>query len=82
MGDAALMGNLVYVQVDTVRIFKDFEELKTAVGSEVSVSDWVEVTQERIDQFAKATGDEQWIHVDVERATRSCRARLRLLMAC
>jgi acyl dehydratase len=34
------------------------------------VSDWVEVTQERIDRFAEATGDDQWIHVDVERAKR------------
>ena len=53
-----------------VRIFKDFNEVKAAVGTEVGVSDWVEVAQERIDQFAEATGDQQWIHVDVERATR------------
>src|SRR5882672_8544467 len=38
------------------------------VGEESEVSDWVEVTQERINQFADATGDHQWIHVDVERA--------------
>jgi acyl dehydratase len=53
-----------------VRIFKDFEELKTAVGSGVGVSDWVEVTQERIDQFAKRPAMNNWIQVDVERATR------------
>jgi acyl dehydratase len=53
-----------------MRIFKDFDELKAAVGTEVGVSDWIEVTQERIDQFARATGDDQWIHVDVERAER------------
>jgi acyl dehydratase len=53
-----------------VRIFKDFNEVKAAVGTEVGVSDWVEVTQQRIDQFVQATGDEQWIHVDLERATR------------
>jgi acyl dehydratase len=53
-----------------MRIFKDFGEIKAAVGTEVGVSDWIEVTQERIDQFARATGDDQWIHVDVERAGR------------
>ena len=53
-----------------MRIFKDFNEVKAAVGTEVGVSDWVEVTQQRIEQFAQATGDEQWIHVYVERATR------------
>ena len=53
-----------------MRIFEDFKELKSAVGTEVGVSDWVEVTQDRIDKFAEATGDEQWIHVDPERAAR------------
>ncbi|MBV8392036.1 MAG: MaoC family dehydratase [Alphaproteobacteria bacterium] len=38
------------------------------VGQELGVSDWLVVTQERIDQFAEASGDHQWIHVDVERA--------------
>ncbi len=38
------------------------------VGEEIGVSDWVEITQERINLFADATGDHQWIHVDVERA--------------
>lgn len=58
-----------------MRVFKDFEEIKAAVGSEVGVSDWVVVTQERIDQFAQATGDDQWIHVDVERARRESPTR-------
>jgi acyl dehydratase len=58
-----------------MRIFKDFKELEAAVGTEVGVSDWVEVTQQRIDQFAQATGDEQWIHVDVERAARELPGR-------
>jgi acyl dehydratase len=40
------------------------------VGKEVGTSDWVEVTQERVNLFADATGDHQWIHVDVERANR------------
>jgi acyl dehydratase len=53
-----------------MRIFKDFDGIKAAVGTEVGVSDWIEVTQERIDQFARATGDDQWIHVDVARAER------------
>jgi acyl dehydratase len=53
-----------------MRVFKDFSEIKAAIGSEIGVSDWVEVTQERIEQFAQATGDNQWIHVDVERAER------------
>src|ERR1043166_6944675 len=51
-----------------MRIFNGFEELKAAVGTEVGVSDWIEITQDRIDKFAEATCDEQWIHVDQERA--------------
>ncbi len=43
-------------------------ELPTLVGSELGSSDWVEVTQDAVDLFADATGDHQWIHVDVERA--------------
>jgi acyl dehydratase len=46
------------------------KELTAQVGLEVHVSDWIEVTQARIDAFAAATGDFQWIHVDVERAAR------------
>jgi len=53
-----------------MRVFNDFDELKAAVGSEIGVSDWQQVTQEQINRFADATGDEQWIHVDVERARR------------
>jgi acyl dehydratase len=45
-------------------------ELKDRLGQEVVVSDWVEITQPHIDEFADATGDHQWIHVDVERARR------------
>jgi acyl dehydratase len=43
-------------------------ELRSLTGQEVGVSDWVEITQDRINRFADATGDHQWIHVDVERA--------------
>ena len=45
-------------------------QLAEYVGREVAVSDWIEVTQERINQFAEATEDRQWIHIDVERAAR------------
>ena len=47
----------------------EFKDLHTMVGQEVGVSDWLQITQERVDQFADATGDHQWIHVDVKRAT-------------
>ena len=47
-----------------------YADIASLVGQEVGVSDWLEVTQERVDRFAQATGDHQWIHVDVERATR------------
>ena len=45
-------------------------DLKQHVGEEMGVSDWVTVDQEMINKFADATGDHQWIHVDVERAKR------------
>ena len=45
-------------------------ELKTKVGQEVAAGDWFEVTQERINLFAEATEDRQWIHTDPERAAR------------
>ena len=45
--------------------------LESRVGEECGVSPWVEISQERIDQFAEATGDFQWIHVDKERAKQS-----------
>ena len=48
----------------------EFKDLAGLVGQEVGVSDWVEITQERVNQFAEATGDHQWIHVDVERAAK------------
>ncbi|MBJ7471440.1 MAG: MaoC family dehydratase [Solirubrobacteraceae bacterium] len=46
----------------------DFSELAGLVGSELGVSSWHAITQERIDAFAALTGDEQWIHTDPERA--------------
>lgn len=50
------------------RIFTSAEELRAAVGEPLGHSDWLEVDQKRIDLFAEATGDHQWIHVDPERA--------------
>ena len=44
------------------------DELKAKVGEEIGVSDWHEVTQDAIDEFARVTGDDQWIHIDTERA--------------
>ncbi|WP_262057550.1 MaoC family dehydratase [Streptomyces sp. STR69] len=44
------------------------DELKKLAGSDLGTSEWIEVTQERIDTFADATGDHQWIHVDPEKA--------------
>ena len=45
-------------------------DLQARVGQELAVSDWLDMTQERVMQFAEATGDKQWIHVDVERAAK------------
>ena len=49
-------------------IFQTPSELLNAVGQSLDTSDWLEITQERIDLFAEATGDHQWIHVNPERA--------------
>jgi len=48
----------------------EMKDLPSLVGKEVGVSDWLEITQDRVNKFADATGDHQWIHVDVERAKR------------
>ena len=52
------------------RIVESPQAMKALVGQELGVSDWLEITQERINTFAEASGDHQWIHVDVERARR------------
>jgi acyl dehydratase len=49
-------------------VFDGLDAVRAAVGAELGTSDWLEITQERVDQFADATGDHQWIHVDPERA--------------
>jgi acyl dehydratase len=51
-----------------MRIFDGFDEIRSAVGTEIGASDWIEITQDRINRFAEATCDEQWIHVDQDRA--------------
>ncbi|MPZ97389.1 MAG: dehydratase, partial [Propionibacteriales bacterium] len=51
-----------------MRVFSGLGELADAVGEHLGFSDWLEVKQEQVNQFADATGDHQWIHVDVEKA--------------
>lgn len=51
-------------------MIEDLESLKAHVGKELGVTAWLEVTQERINQFAETTDDRQWIHMDRERASR------------
>ena len=52
-----------------MKIFETLSELAGLAGQEVAVSDWITISQEQVNQFAQATGDHQWIHVDVDRAT-------------
>jgi acyl dehydratase len=51
-----------------MRVFSGADELRRSAGTQIGVSSWHVVDQERIDKFAEATGDHQWIHVDPERA--------------
>lgn len=51
-----------------MRIFEKIADLKALVGHGIGTSDWMVIDQARVNQFADATGDHQWIHVDVERA--------------
>lgn len=51
-----------------MRVFTGPEDLAAAVGEEIGTSTWLTIDQQRIDTFADATGDHQWIHVDPERA--------------
>jgi acyl dehydratase len=53
-----------------LRIIKSMDDAKALEGEEVGLSDWIVIDQHRIDQFAEATADHQWIHVDTERAAR------------
>ncbi|MBC7594593.1 MAG: MaoC family dehydratase [Kineosporiaceae bacterium] len=51
-----------------MRVFNNSEEVASAAGTELGVSEWIAISQDRIDLFAEATGDHQWIHVDPEKA--------------
>ena len=51
-----------------MRIFNGFDEIRSAVGTEIGASEWIGITQDRINKFAEATCDEQWIHIDQHRA--------------
>ncbi|HEX6421448.1 MAG TPA: MaoC family dehydratase [Acidimicrobiales bacterium] len=51
-------------------VFESLDEVRGAVGTLLGTSDWFEITQQQVDLFAEATGDHQWIHVDVARARR------------
>src|SRR3954447_17019025 len=53
---------------EDTRVVTSVAELKELIGQETGLSDWLEITQERVNQFADATGDHQYIHVDPERA--------------
>jgi len=50
------------------RVIESIDALRTMIGQEIAVSDWFEISQQRINEFADATEDHQWIHIDVERA--------------
>jgi acyl dehydratase len=51
-----------------MRTFANADEIRAAAGEKLGTSDWMTITQEQVDQFAEATHDHQWIHVDTERA--------------
>jgi acyl dehydratase len=51
-------------------VIESHSDLKDHIGKQIATTDWLTVTQDRIQQFADATGDHQWIHVDVERSRR------------
>jgi acyl dehydratase len=51
-----------------MRMFNNRDEIAAAAGEELGVSEWVAITQDRVDMFADASGDRQWIHIDTERA--------------
>jgi acyl dehydratase len=51
-----------------MKTLQHLSELPALVGQEIAVSDWITITQEQVNLFAQATGDHQWIHVDVEKA--------------
>jgi acyl dehydratase len=58
------------VNLMPVRVIAGLDELRSLVGTRLGTSEWYDVTQERVDSFAEATGDRQWIHVDPVRAAK------------
>jgi acyl dehydratase len=52
-----------------LKTYKSLKEFPTLIGQELATSDWITITQAQVNQFAQATGDHQWIHTDVEKAT-------------
>ena len=53
-----------------MKTFHSYTEVLSCIGQEVAVSDWITITQAQIQMFADATGDQQWIHTDPERAAK------------
>ena len=51
-----------------MKVIKSIDDAQSLIGEELGVSEWLEIDQKRINDFAEVTGDHQWIHVDVERA--------------
>ena len=51
-----------------MKVIKSIDDAQSLIGAELGVSEWLEIDQKRINDFADVTGDHQWIHVDVERA--------------
>jgi acyl dehydratase len=68
MGQTVALVSPVPLRGVTVKVFKDLSEFLAAAGSQLGPSDWLEITQDRVNLFADATDDHQWIHVDPERA--------------
>lgn len=63
-----MSGMMTEQQQSEERVVRTVDELRELIGQEIGVSDWVEITQERVNAFADATGDHQYIHIDPERA--------------
>lgn len=71
MSENASTGTRTSTSVDTEHVVTTVAELKELIGQETGLSEWLEITQERVNLFADATGDHQFIHVDPERASQT-----------
>jgi acyl dehydratase len=69
-GNVTGIGRRLSKQGSDMRHIISLETLRAQVGQEIGVSNWIGVSQEKVDRFAEASGDRQWIHVDVERCKR------------